>query len=93
MLAIIINTLNEKGQKYKVSQDKETGIVSMIFGIMANGKKEKVEVVPGENTITVKLLETEKSIDEAGLGTFIDSIIELKALQEKEVKLIEALKA
>jgi hypothetical protein len=91
MLAITVNTLNEKGQKYKLSQDK--GVFSIIFGIIANGKKEKVEIVPVESEIIVKLLDTEKRLDEAGFGTFIGSVLELKALQEKESKLIEALKA
>lgn len=91
MLAIVINTLNDKGQKYKISQDK--GVISAIFGIMANGKREKVEIVPVESEIIVRLLETEKRLDEAGFGTFVDSVLELKALQEKESKLIETLKA
>lgn len=91
MLAIVINTLNEKGQKYKLSQDKN--LISAIFGIIANGKKEKVEIIPTEKEVIVKLLEKEKKFDEEGFGLFIDKILELKALQEKENNLIEDLRA
>jgi hypothetical protein len=91
LLANTINVLNEKGIKYKVEQKDAT--LSMAFGLIAEGKKNKVELVPGEADIQVKVLGTEKAVDEAGLGQFLDTVLELKALQEKETQLIDTLKA
>ncbi|PLS19149.1 hypothetical protein CVD28_01705 [Bacillus sp. M6-12] len=91
LLANTINVLNEKGFKYKVEQKDAT--LSMAFGLIAEGKKNKVEVVPGETDIQVKVLGSEKSVDEAGLGQLLDTILEIKALQEKEALLVESLKA
>lgn len=91
LLANTINVLNEKGFKYKVEQKDAS--LSMAFGLIVEGKKNKIEVVPGEADIQVKVFGTEKQVDEAGLGQFLDTILEIKALQEKEAQLIESLKA
>lgn len=91
LLANTINVLNEKGVKYKVTQEA-TGL-AMAFGIIAEGKKTKVEVIPGEAEIAVKGIGAEKSLNEEGFGTFLDTVVELRAIQEKEAKLLESLKA
>lgn len=89
-LANAINVLNEKGFKYKVEQKE--AVLSMAFGLIAEGKKTKVEVIPGEVDIQIKVLGAEKQVDEAGLGQFLDTVVELKAIQEKEAQLLETLK-
>lgn len=91
LLANAINILNDKGVKYRVEQKKGASI-SFAFGLHVKEKPEKIEVIPEETAIQVKVLGTEKKLDEAGFGLFLDTIIEIKALQEKEVQLIEALK-
>lgn len=92
MLSIAINVLNEKEVKYKFSQ--KNGVSSMLFGLLTQGVKNKIEVLPSESEITVKIFDIEKKFtDEVGFGGFINTIIELKALQEKENALIDQLKA
>jgi tRNA A37 threonylcarbamoyltransferase TsaD len=91
LLAKTINTLNEKSIKYKVEQ--EGGELSMAFGLMASGAKTKVVLIPNETDIQIKVIGTEKTVDETALGEFLDTVIELKAIQEQEAKLIETLKA
>lgn len=92
MVATTINVLNEKQLKYKVSS--KDGMISMIFGILTQGvTKNKVEIIPCESEILVKIFETERKFaDEKAFGGFIDTILELKAIQEKETALIEELK-
>lgn len=88
-LANAINTLNEKDINYKVVT--EGANLSIIFGVMARGQKTKVELIPGEEEIKALLLNKEKTLTPEELTVFIDNILELKAINEQETKVLEAL--
>lgn len=91
MIATTINVLNEKGLRYKVIQDN--GVLTLVFGVMTHGTKNKVSIITNENEIIAKIFDTEKKFtEESSFGAFIDVIAELKAVQEKETNLIEQLK-
>lgn len=94
MVVETINTLNDKGQKYK-AVTKEGGAVFQ-FGIAVpdyankGGKvaREVIEVAPKADAIQISLMGKEKTVDVKGLEDFIDGVSKLKALQEEEAKLI-----
>mgnify|MGYP000862523932 FL=1 len=98
LLANTINTLNEKELKYKVSN--EGSDVTIVFGLIMKGQKSAAVLTPGDETIKVKIQKTEKADKEVvslkeitgdEFPAFIDNILELKALYEREAQLIKML--
>lgn len=94
-IAITINALNEKGIKYKVMQEGEQ--VYMAFGLIMNGEKGKIKVFPNGENIRIAVQESisdneksvEKLVDEAGLNKFLDTVLEIKSVQEKDAELVK----
>lgn len=97
LLVEALNTLNDKGLRYKAVTKEGAAVFQ--FGVavpdVAKGKvaKEIIEVTPKAETITISLMGKEKEVNGEGFATFVDGVLELKALQEKEAKLIEVLSA
>lgn len=87
LFASIINTLNEKELKYKVMAEGDS--LSAAFGIIAQGKKSKVELISVGAIIKAKILGKEKELSQDDLSVFVDDILELKAMVEKENQLIK----
>ena len=89
LLTNTINILNEKDLKYKVVS--EGADISIVFGIMFQGQKSKVELIPGDEVVKTRLLNSEKEISADELPAFVDNILELKALYERETEIFKLL--
>lgn len=96
-LAVVINQLNDKGIKYKVIQEGEK--VIMAFGLVMNGERKKVEIVPQIENIHINVLDVdkgaeptetkEKEVDEAGLSQFLTTVIKIRVVQEKDAEVLK----
>lgn len=97
LLANTINTLNEKEFRYKVNSEAEG--VSIVFGFISQGQKVKVEILPKDETVGIRLsssdkgVKSEKEVDKDGIVGFLDAVLEIKALNEQESTLFNSLVA
>lgn len=93
-IAVAINALNDKGIKYKVMPGEQ---LYMAFGLIMNGEKGKVLIFPNEENIRIAVQKSiqdnensvEKVVDEAGLNQFLDTVLEIKSVQEKDAELVK----
>jgi len=89
LLASTINLFNEKELKYKM--DSDGAAVKLVFGMIAKGQKTKIEIIPREDKIIAHVMGKEKEFTEASLLEFVDTVLEIKAVQLHEESLIEKL--
>lgn len=87
-----LNTLNEKGLRYK-AEVSEAGQMAFKFAMLLGGKKAVVQITPLDDKIAVTGLGNDKGLDLPGFETFVDKVLETKAIQEKLSGLEDELKA
>jgi len=86
-----LNTLNEKGLRYKAEVNE--GKMAFKFGMVASGTKSVVLVTPNDENIAVTGLGNDKTLNVEGFETFVDKVLNVKAIQEQLAGLEEDLKA
>lgn len=86
-----LNTLNEKGLRYKAEVNE--GKMAFKFGMLVGGKKSVVLVTPNDENIAVTGLGNDKALDVEGFETFVDKVLNVKAVQEQLAGLEDELKA
>lgn len=97
MVVEIINTLNDKGQKYRAVTKENVPVFQFGIAVPDYAKKEGkvarevIEVSPKAEAIHISVMGKEKEVDAKGLEEFLDNVSKLKALQEEEAKLVAEL--
>lgn len=76
-----INTLNEKGFRYKA--EAIDGGLAFKFGMMLEGDKKVGIIQPNETEIVVQGLGESKVFDAESFEGFIDKVLNVKAKQEE----------
>jgi len=91
MLVTAINKMNEIELSYKM-ENKEENIL-IVFGLKVDGEKNRIEIHPTNEGIQITGIGEEKSLSEEEFFTFVDTMKELKVLQEQAKELIKKLVA